>query len=65
MTVAKKFQIYGRTAYETPLTFIKEIMVAQSVIDEALAAVNDKGWIELIAVPSDAMRHVTGEPSDG
>ena len=71
MTKSKQFQIYGRTEYETPLTFIKEItvrvsaMTDVSVTDEALAAVGDGDWIELIAVPSNALLHVTGAPTDG
>jgi len=59
------FQIYGRTRYEQPLTFIKEIVVKQSVTEEALAAVGDDDWVELIAVPTDALLHVTGKEDNG
>jgi hypothetical protein len=59
------FQIYGRMSYEQPLTFIKEIDVKQSVAEETLAAVGDEGWVELIAVPTDALHHVTGKEENG
>jgi hypothetical protein len=55
------FQIFGRTSYEQPLTFIKEIVVKQSVKEEALAAVGEDEWVELIAVPTEALLHVTGK----
>lgn len=59
------FQIFGRTRYDEPLMFLKEIVVAQSVKEEALAAVGDDGWVELIAVPSDALIFVTGKEDNG
>ena len=52
-----RFQIYGRTRYEQPLIFIKEIVVKLSVKEETLAAVGADEWVELIAVPTDALLH--------
>ncbi len=57
----KPFYIYGRTSYEKPLTFIKEIAVQTLVKEETLADVGQDDWIELIAIPADAMIHVIGE----
>ena len=65
MNKENRFQIYGRTQYETPLTFIKEITVSASVSDEALAAVGNDDWVELIALPSHSLIHVTGKQSNG
>ncbi len=62
--ITNRFQIFGRTEYETPLTFIKEITVQKSVTDEALAAVGNEAWVELIAMPTSALLHVTGGPSN-
>ena len=61
----ERYQVFGRTAYETPLTFICEIAVAQSVRDEALAAAGDAAWVELIAVPSRDLLPVIGGERDG
>lgn len=58
-----RYYIYGRTRYETPLTFIKTIEVAAAVKDESLAAAGDEDWVELISIPAHAMIHVIGEPS--
>jgi hypothetical protein len=59
------FQIFGRTLYDQPLTYIKEIVVKQSVTEEALAAVGDDEWVELIAVPTDALLYVMGKEHGG
>ena len=59
------FQIFGRTRYDQPLTFIKEIVVIQSVTEETLAAVGDDEWVELIAVPTDSLLHVIGKEDGG
>lgn len=38
-----RFQIYGRTSYEKPLSFVKELIVKESVVAEALAEVGGEG----------------------
>ncbi|MDX1416608.1 MAG: hypothetical protein R3293_20580 [Candidatus Promineifilaceae bacterium] len=59
------YQIYGRTRYEQPLKFIKEIVVNQSVAQEALEAVGNEGWVELIAIPASALVPVLGKEALG
>ena len=61
---SKTFQLYGRTAYEQPLTFLQEIVVSQSLEADAMAAVGSDGWVELVAVPTSALLHVTGNKQD-
>jgi len=56
-----QYYIYGRTSYEKPLTFIKEIGIQTSVTEETLADVGQDDWIELIAIPADSMIQVIGE----
>ena len=62
---AGKYQIYGRMAYETPLTFVRELVVEESVRDEALALLGDESWIEVIAIPEEKLIQVIGEREDG
>lgn len=57
----KVVQVYGRTSYEEPLSFVKEMTVKTSLAEEVLAEVGNDGWIELIAIPSNAFLHVIGE----
>ena len=38
MNNSTHFQIYGRTSYEQPLTFIKEIVIDEPVADEIIKA---------------------------
>ncbi len=57
--------IFGRTQYDQPLTFIKEIVVKQSVTEEALAAFGSDDWVELIAVPTDVLLYVMGKEDSG
>ena len=59
-----QFHIYGRTSYEQPLSFVKEIMVKASVAQETLAEVGEEGWIELVAIPTEALLQVTGAQTD-
>lgn len=60
----KPYYIYGRTNYEEPLVFIKELAVEASVTEETLADVGQDDWIELIAIPADSLIHVIGEKTD-
>ena len=55
------FHIYGRTSYEKPLTFVKDITVETSVTEETLADMGQDDWIELIAIPAESLIHVIGE----
>ena len=55
------YYLYGRTSYQKPLTFIKEIAIQTSVREETLADVGQDDWIELIAIPANAMIHVIGK----
>ena len=64
METQTQFQIYGRTSYEQPLTFLKEIVIEEpdtedTIKAQTMAAVNDETWIELIAVPTASLIHVT------
>lgn len=58
-----EYQIYGRKAYETPLTLIGQVRLdSQQALEEAaLKEVGAEGWIELVAIPHDAMIYVTRE----
>ena len=58
------FQIYGRTSYERPLSFVTELIVKEATVDEALAEVGDEEWVELIAIPTASLLHVIGERED-
>jgi len=65
MEQENRFQIYGRTSYEQPLTFVTEIVITQppepvegQVEEEALAAAANDEWIELIAIPNDDLLQV-------
>ena len=58
------FQIYGRTSYERPLSFVAELVVKESAVVEALAEVGDEEWVELIAIPTASLLHVIGERED-
>ncbi|MEM7118914.1 MAG: hypothetical protein AAF614_41235 [Chloroflexota bacterium] len=61
------FQIYGRTSYEKPLSFVKEFMVKGDAKAEALAEAagsGDEGWVELVAIPTAAFLHVIGKQED-
>ena len=58
------YYIYGRTKYEEPLTFIKELAVVASAKEEALADVGQDDWIELIAIPADSLIYVIREEAD-
>lgn len=51
-----KYHIYGRKAYETPLTYVGELTLAESAVlkDEALAKFGSEGWVELVGIPTDA-----------
>ena len=60
----KYYYIYGRTNYQEPLAFIKELVVEASVTEETLADVGQDDWIELIAIPADSLIHVIGEKAD-
>ena len=60
----KPYYIYGRTNYEEPLTFIKELAVQASVKEETLTDVGQDDWVELIAIPADALIYVIGERAD-
>lgn len=57
------YQIYGRKAYEKPLTLVRQLTLgAQQALEEAaLKEVGVKGWIELVAIPHEAMIYVTRE----
>ena len=59
------YHIYGRTQYEKPLAFIKEMMAAGSVSEETLADVGREEWIELIAIPTDSWIQVIGDDPRG
>ena len=59
------FQIYGRSSYEQPLSFVAELVVEGSVTDEVLAEVGDEAWVELVAIPTAAMLHVIGGRGEG
>lgn len=59
------YQIYGRTSYEQPLTFIRELTVEPaSLAEQALGELGAQPWIELIAVPSGEMLHVIDKSTD-
>ena len=56
-----EFQIYGRATYEQPLTFIKAIESDPAEVKAvALAQVGDGSWIEIVAIPTNALLHVVG-----
>ncbi|MEM7539547.1 MAG: hypothetical protein AAF639_45745 [Chloroflexota bacterium] len=63
MNNSTQFQIYGRTSYEQPLTFLKEIVIeepdTEDIIKARTMAAVDETWIELIAVPTASLIHVT------
>lgn len=61
--IPTSYQIYGRKAYETPLTLVAQVTLgAQQALEEAaLKEVGTEGWIELVAIPHDAMIYVTRE----
>lgn len=60
----KTYYVYGRTNYEKPLTFVKEIGIQTSVTEETLADVGQDDWIELVAIPADSLIHVIGEAAN-
>lgn len=59
-----KYEIYGRTTYEQPLSFVAELVAEGDVKAEALAQVGDDGWVELVAIPTASFLHVIGEKED-
>ena len=60
MDEKNEFQIYGRTSYEQPLSFVKALVVDGDVAAVTLAEVGDDGWVELVAIPTTALLHVIG-----
>ena len=61
--IPTSYQIYGRKAYEKPLTLVSQLTLGsqQALEEAALKEVGAKGWIELVAIPHDAMIYVTRE----
>ena len=57
-------QLFGRTSYEKPLTFIQEMSIKGSIKEEILAEVGEADWIELIAFPVADLLHVIGQGSE-
>ena len=57
------YQIYGRKAYETPLTLVGEVKLdAEAALNQAvLAEVGAEGWVELVAMPHEAMIYLIEE----
>lgn len=56
-----QYEIYGRTAYERPLTHIQTITITQSLSQEVIQTVGNDEWVELVAIPTHALIHVVGE----
>ncbi len=57
------YQIYGRKAYETPLTLLSQLTPSpkQPLQEAVFEEVGAEGWIELVVIPHDAMIYVTRE----
>lgn len=56
-----QYEIYGRTAYERPLTHIQTITITHTLAQEVMQAVGHNHWVELVAIPTHALIHVVGE----
>lgn len=50
------YHIYGRKAYEKPLTFVGELTVEEAAVlkEAALARFGNDGWVELVGIPTAA-----------
>lgn len=57
------YQIYGRQAYEKPLTLLAQVEVEpeQALNQVVLADVGTEGWVELVAMPHEAMIYLIKE----
>ena len=55
-----EYQIYGRKAYEEPLAFVMMLVTAESIQKIALEQFGTEDWVELVAIPTEAMIQVIG-----
>ena len=57
------YQIYGRKAYETPLTLVGKVTLdsEQALNQVVLAEVGAAGWVELVAMPDEALIYLVEE----
>lgn len=55
------FHIYGRKAYETPLTFVGEVEIEDvaELKTAAFEAFGGDDWVELVGIPAEAWIYVT------
>ena len=56
-----KIQVFGRKKYEEPLAFVTALEMEAVEQTAVLEQLDDKEWLELVAIPTDALIQVIGE----